>query len=170
MDFSLEIATDKHAEQICTIWESGWHEAHSEIVPQRLCELRTTKSFSQRTADNLGNTHVAVGKALVLGFCMVREDELYQMYVSPKARGTGVAQALMSDAENRIRVNGHDMAWLACAVGNDRAARFYEKSGWINGGPEVVDLDTSTGAFALEVWRFERSLNQSNAGKVRSVN
>jgi len=162
MDFSLEIATDQQAQQICTIWESGWHDAHSEIVPQRLCELRTTKSFIQRTAENLDHTRVAVSKSTVLGFCMVKEDELYQMYVSEIARGTGVAQALMGDAENRIRTNGHNRAWLACAVGNERAARFYEKSGWVNAGLEVIDLDTSTGTFPLEVWKFERSLNQRN--------
>ncbi|MDX8349004.1 GNAT family N-acetyltransferase [Cognatiyoonia sp. IB215446] len=164
MDFSVEIATDQQAEQICAIWESGWHDAHNGIVPQRLCELRTTKSFIQRTADNLDNTRVAINAGTVLGFSIVKEDELYQMYVSQKARGRGVAQALMSDAENRIRTNGHNRAWLACAVGNQRAARFYEKSGWVNAGPEVVDLDTSTGTFPLEVWRFERSLNQTNVG------
>ena len=80
------------------------------------------------------------------------------MYVAPAARGTGAAQALMADAEARIRGAGHGRAWLACAIGNAMAARFYEKCGWVNVGTEVVDLDVPHGAFALKVWRFEKVL------------
>ena len=90
---------------------------------------------------------------------MVTEDELYQMYVSRDARGTGIAQALITDAENRIRGAGQPSAWLACAVGNERAGRFYEKSGWINSGQTIVELDTSSEAFPLEVWKFVKDLN-----------
>ncbi|MFQ6550444.1 GNAT family N-acetyltransferase [Aestuariibius sp. 2305UL40-4] len=95
---------------------------------------------------------------------MTKENKLQQMYVSPKARGSGVAQALMEDAENRISTAGHPMAWLACAVGNGPASRFDEKSGWTNAGRHVVALDTSDGAFPLEVWRFEKQLSTSNVG------
>jgi ribosomal protein S18 acetylase RimI-like enzyme len=40
-----------------------------------------------------------------------------------------VAAALIADAEAMLAEHGVEMAWLACAVGNNRAARFYEKSG-----------------------------------------
>jgi len=159
MDYTLEFPTEGQARQICAIWESGWHEAHAEIVPTRLRELRTAKSFFDRTIENLSSTRIASDGSNVLGFCMVKENELYQMYVSPLARGSGVAQALIEDAENRINAAGHNTAWLACALGNERAGRFYEKSGWTNAGRQVVDLDTSEGAFSMEVWRFEKQLN-----------
>ena len=87
---------------------------------------------------------------------MVKNDELYQMYVSQVARGSGVAKALIGDAEVRVAGNGYDLAWLACAIGNHRASRFYEKSGWINRGQRVVNLDTSEGDFPLDVLRFEK--------------
>ncbi|MDX8354320.1 GNAT family N-acetyltransferase [Cognatiyoonia sp. IB215182] len=151
-------ATETHIEQIFSIWEAGWHEAHAEIVPPSLRDLRTRASFKERALQNVADTYVAVGDDVVLGFCMVKENEVYQMYVSQHARGLGVAQSLMSEAESRIHSNGHHTAWLACAVGNERAARFYEKSGWVNAGKQVVDLDTSAGTFPLEVWRFEKSL------------
>lgn len=159
MDFTLEFPTRDQAGQICLIWEAGWHEAHADIVPSDLRDLRTKDSFFDRTLENLANTRIASEGSNVLGFCMVKENELYQMYVSRLARGSGVAQALMHDTESRISAAGHTTAWLACAIGNERARRFYEKSGWINAGHKVVDLDTRDGTFALEVWRFEKQLS-----------
>ena len=164
MDYTLETPNKAQAKQICAIWEAGWHEAHANIVPASLRELRTYSSFFNRTVANLANTRIATDGAEVLGFCMVKENELYQMYVSRLARGTGIAQALIADAEERIRLAGHKTAWLACAMGNERAGRFYEKSGWNNTGPRIVDLDTSNGTFPLEVSRFEKVLDSSKVG------
>jgi hypothetical protein len=48
--------------------------------------------------------------------------------------------------------------WLACAIGNERAARFYEKSGWRRIGTMVSRLDTANGPFDLGVWRYEKRL------------
>jgi ribosomal protein S18 acetylase RimI-like enzyme len=159
MDYSLGFPIEAHTDQISKIWESGWHEAHAEIVPTGLRELRTAKSFFDRTTENLSNTRIVSDGSKVLGFCMVKENELYQMYVSRIARGSGAAQALIEDAESRIIAAGHSMAWLACAMGNERAAHFYEKFGWNNTGREVVHLDTSEGVFPMEVWRFEKQVN-----------
>ena len=164
MDYTLDTPIKAQARQICGIWEAGWHEAHANIVPASLRELRTLSSFFGRTVANLANTRIASEGAEVLGFCMVKENELYQMYVSRRARGAGIAQALIADAEERIRLAGHNIAWLACATGNDRAGRFYEKSGRTNTGPRVVYLDTSEGTFPLEVSRFEKLLDNSNVG------
>ena len=93
-----------------------------------------------------------------LGFCTVKGDELYQLFVSAQSRGSGVAVALIDEAEARLSKSGVDTAWLACAIGNDRAARFYEKRGWRLAGTVVSRLDTSAGTFPLEVWRYEKSL------------
>jgi ribosomal protein S18 acetylase RimI-like enzyme len=92
---------------------------------------------------------------------MLKGDELYQLYVSAHARGSGVAAALIADAEARLSEAGVATAWLACAIGNDRAARFYEKCGWRRAATIVSQLDTTNGTFALEVWRYEKSLSQS---------
>lgn len=164
MDFTLEFPTREQARAISQIWEAGWHEAHAEIVPSELRELRTTESFLDRTLANLSDARIAVEGPVVLGLCMTKENELYQLYVSRSARGLGVAQALIRDAEARIRAAGHNTAWLACAIGNERALRFYEKQGWTDAGQQVVALDTSEGTFPLEVWRFERRLDTSDIG------
>lgn len=160
MDHMLDFAASTKVAQIAALWEAGWHDAHSDIVPAHLTEIRTTKSFLDRTRQNLAATRVIHDGTDLFGFCMVAQDELYQLYVAPQARGIGVARILIRDAERRIIAAGHSTAWLACAVGNTRAARFYEKSGWRNAGLKVVELDTSADAFPLEVWRFEKRLNK----------
>jgi RimJ/RimL family protein N-acetyltransferase len=65
---------------------------------------------------------------------------------------------LIADAEARLSENGVGLAWLACAVGNERAARFYEKCGWRRAGSMVNRLETPDGEFLLEVWRYEKHL------------
>jgi len=158
MRFELVTAKTDHIPQIALIWETCWHEAHAHIVPKALTDLRTSSDFLKRASSNITKTRVGVTASETLGFCMTQEDELYQIYVSPAARGTGLAQALIADGEAKIKAAGHASAWLACAVGNARAARFYEKSGWANSGVSTVDLDTSNGPFPLDIWRFEKSL------------
>ena len=64
----------------------------------------------------------------------------------------------MADAEARLIRSGVETAWLACAIGNERAARFYEKSGWRRVGTMINDCETATGTFPLNVWRYEKSL------------
>ena len=78
MDFKLEFPVAEQSKQICAIWEAGWHEAHDDILPASLRELRTTSSFSDRTIENLANTRIARDGTEVLGFSMVKKNELYQ--------------------------------------------------------------------------------------------
>jgi hypothetical protein len=54
-----------------------------------------------------------------------------------------------------------ELAWLACAVGNMRAARFYEKSGWHRAGTFVMLSETSNGPFPVDQWRFEKRLTRA---------
>lgn len=158
MDHLIKNMRAQDVEQVATLWHQGWHDGHASIVPSALTKLRTLESMRTRTAQNLEETRIAIRDGQVLGFSMLRVAELYQFYVSPQARGTGVALGLFRDAETHLRAAGHRKVWLDCAVGNDRAARFYAKAGWRNAGEVTSDLDTSEGHFALTVWRFEATL------------
>jgi ribosomal protein S18 acetylase RimI-like enzyme len=153
----------EHAEidRLAEVWYEGWHEAHGLIVPGELARLRTRESFRSRLEEALPSVRVVGPLGLPAGFCMVRGAELYQLYVSRQSRGSGVAAALIGDAEGRLLKSGVETAWLACAIGNDRAARFYEKSGWHRAGTMINQAETSDGAFPLEVWRYEKSLARS---------
>src|SRR5690606_34923694 len=80
--------------------------------------------------------------------------------VSAGARGTGIARALTADAERELAERGIELAWLHCAIGNDRAARFYEKSGWRRAGVVQSELATPEGPVVIEVWRFEKAVHR----------
>lgn len=144
--------------RLARIWHEAWNDAHAEIVPAELVRLRTLESFAERLRAALPDVRVVGPPGEPVGFCIVKDDELYQLFVSARARGSGVAAALITDAEARLAERGVETAWLACAVGNDRAARFYEKRGWRRAGTMVNQAETSAGPFALDVWRYEKSL------------
>jgi GNAT superfamily N-acetyltransferase len=97
-----------------------------------------------------------------VGFRVLKGEEVYQLFVSPDARGSGVAAALIADAEARLTEPGVETARLACAVGNHRAARFYEKHGWQLAGTVLNPAETSSEPFPLEVWRYEKRLTRSS--------
>lgn len=160
MSLNLSDARPEDAPAIAALWHHGWHDAHGEIVPADLTEQRTLPSFETRSAAHIPNTQVARLNSEVVGFVMIHDDELFQMYVAPAGRGTGVAGALMQAAETRMAQSGLTRVFLACAIGNDRAKRFYEKQGWENMGEHDEKLETLGAPYVLRVWRFEKSLQR----------
>jgi ribosomal protein S18 acetylase RimI-like enzyme len=154
----VRAADPREIDKLARIWYDGWQDAHAEILPADLARVRTLESFRDRLQVALEDVRVAGSLGEPVGFCMVHEDELYQLYVSPAARGAGIAAALLADGEARLAAGGTVTAWLACAIGNQRAARFYEKCGWQRVGNMINRLDTPNGIFPLEVWRYEKRL------------
>jgi GNAT superfamily N-acetyltransferase len=151
-------ATPGEVDWLADLWHDGWQEAHAALLPAELARHRTLASFRQRVVDNLAQTRVSGPIGSPSGLCMIEHDELYQLYVGPAARGTGTAAMLLADGERRIAATGATTAWLACAIGNERAARFYEKNGWLRAGHMTNELPTPDGIFPLEVWRYEKNL------------
>jgi GNAT superfamily N-acetyltransferase len=154
----VRAAAEPEIQHLARIWHDGWHDAHGQIAPAELVSLRTVESFAERLQAALAEARVAGPLGDAAGLCIIKDDELYQLYVAAQARGTGVAAALMADAEARLSQRGVEVAWLACAIGNERAARFYGKCGWKRTGPVLLDFETSQGKFPLQVWRYEKRL------------
>jgi GNAT superfamily N-acetyltransferase len=145
---------------LAAIWHESWHDTHAHLLPAELIQFRTLESFRNRLRAALPHVRVVGPAGSPLGFCIVKGDELDQLFVSAQARGTGVAAALTADAERLLAGRGVRTAWLACAIGNDRAARFYEKCGWRRVGTMTHNAETSQGVFPLEAWRFEKDLTR----------
>lgn len=152
---------------LARLWYDGWRDAHLAILPEALARVRTLESFSGRMKARIDEVRVAGTPGAPLGFYMLKDDELDQLYVSAEARGAGFAAALIADAEQRLRESGVETAWLGCAIGNERAARFYEKSGWKRVGVYLSHLETVEGIFDLNVWRYEKPLNTTTSTKDR---
>jgi len=122
------------ASAVAEIWRVGWRDAHLGFVPDELVAARHDASFRTRAAERVADTTVAIVDGQVAGFVMVVDDEVEQVYVSAGRRGTGVADALLREAERQVGAAGHGRAWLAVVAGNGRARRFYERNGWSDGG------------------------------------
>ena len=143
----VRAAAEPEIENLARLWHDGWHDAHGQIVPAELVGLRTVESFAERLRAALAEARVAGPLGDAVGLCIIKDDELYQLYVAAQARGTGVAAALMADAEARLSRRGIRVAWLACVMGNERAASFYEKCGWKRTGPVIPIWKRHGGSF-----------------------
>jgi GNAT superfamily N-acetyltransferase len=155
----IRFAEEAEIGALAKLWYDGWHDAHAQLVPADLARLRTLESFTQRLHAAIARIRVAGPIGKPDGFCIVKDDELYQLFVSAQARGSGVAAALVADAEAILAAKGLEPGWLACVIGNERAARFYAKQGWQRVRVMTSQLETTNGLFPLDVWRFEKRLN-----------
>lgn len=155
----LRVAETGELDALAQLWYEAWQDAHARILPLELARHRTLESFRQRLADALAEVRTTGPLGAPRGFCMIHGDELYQLFVAASARGSGVAAALLADGEARLAEAGVTTAWLACAIGNERAARFYEKHGWLRTGVVTSQLQTPDGLFPLDVWRYEKELS-----------
>jgi GNAT superfamily N-acetyltransferase len=144
--------------KLAALWFAGWQDAHLDILPPSVAADRTLDSFHVRLAQQLSSVRTIGPIGAPTGFSLIKGDELNQFYVEGAARGSGIAAILMADVEEKLRGGGFETAWLACAIGNSRAARFYEKSGWRRAGVATINLALRTGDFELAVWRYEKQL------------
>ncbi|WP_395645743.1 GNAT family N-acetyltransferase [Terricaulis sp.] len=155
---SIRDAIDSEIAPLAALWRDAWMDGHAAHVPADLVALRTLDSFESRLRQAYPEIRVADENGALLGFHVLKGAELYQLFVAAEARGTGVAVKLIEDAEARLAARGVETAFLTCAIGNRRAARFYEKRGWRLARTLVEELPTKAGPYALEVWRYEKRL------------
>lgn len=142
-------ATDDDLNALTDIWHDGWFEAHAAHVPDELIALRDRDSLRIRMENMLENTDVVGPIGAPLGFCTVMDDEIYQFYVGPDARGTGTADALLKAGEARLADAGIEVAQLSVLPENPRAQAFYRRNGWDGDLIKQVPLQTLADPFML---------------------
>lgn len=154
----LRPAAPGDAPAIAEIWRLGWRDGHLGFVPDELIAARTDESFGRRAAQRVGDTSVAVIDGRVAGFVMVVADEVEQVYVAARERGSGVADVLLAEAERRVHAAGHPSAWLAVVAGNARARRFYERQGWLAAGPFNYAAAADNGPITVPCHRYVKDV------------
>ncbi|WP_433204149.1 N-acetyltransferase family protein [Nocardia sp. CA-107356] len=154
----LRPARPDDAESIAAIWYEGWRDAHLGNVPEELIAVRPHKSFEPRATQRIADTTVAIIDNEVAGFVMVLDDEIDQVYLSRRHRGTGAATPLLTAAEQRIHTNGHARAWLAVVPGNTRARAFYTRNGWIDEGLFTHQAPGPDGPVPVPAHRYVKQL------------
>ncbi|MCB1037158.1 MAG: GNAT family N-acetyltransferase, partial [Acidobacteria bacterium] len=88
-------AEERDLDAMARIWFDGWQDAHARIVPKELARYRTLESFRERLESELPAVRVVGSESGLLGLCIIKADEIYQLYVAAEARGTGVAAVLL---------------------------------------------------------------------------
>ena len=144
---------------VADLWHEGWHDAHAGHVPDGLTAARTVAAFHERTPARVADTAVAVAADGALeGFVMVVDDEVEQVFVARSARGGGLADRLLAEAERRVAAAGHAEAWLAVVAGNVRARRFYERQGWRDEGDLPYQVTAGGEVFVSPCRRYVTTL------------
>ncbi|WP_433679049.1 N-acetyltransferase family protein [Nocardia sp. CA-119907] len=154
----LRPARPDDAEAIAAIWYEGWRDAHLGNVPDELIAVRPQESFAPRATQRIADTTVAIIDNEVAGFIMVLDDEIDQVYLSRRHRGTGTAPALLAAAEQRISGSGQPRAWLAVVPGNARARAFYTRNGWTDEGLFTHQAPGPDGPVPVPAHRYVKQL------------
>jgi putative acetyltransferase len=144
---------------VAELWHEGWHDGHAGHVPDGLTAARTLAAFHERTPSRVADTTVAVSDdGELLGFVMVVDDEVEQVFVGRTARGSGLAPLLLAEAERQVAAAGHVSAWLAVVTGNARARAFYEKQGWTDAGDLPYEVTAGGERFVSPCRRYVKSV------------
>ena len=154
---TLRAASAGDVEDIAGLWHSGWIDGHLGHVPESFHPHRRLDDFRERVPSRIARTTVATIDSRVVGFVTLHDDELEQIYVAAPARGGGVADALLRHAEQAIAAR-YDRAWLAVAVGNARARRFYARQGWTDAAAIDYEAEIAGGTLTVACRRYEKRL------------
>jgi GNAT superfamily N-acetyltransferase len=158
---SLRAARPEDLPALAVLWHDAWHEAHGALVPPALARARSLANFRDRLPRLVPGLRLAADPAGLLGFCAVTTDppgELDQLFLAPRARGTGLGARLLADGETRLLAAGCPRPVLRCHPGNARARAFYARAGWAETGLARVLVDTPEGLFGLETLTLGKTL------------
>lgn len=139
-EFRLRPAAPEDAEMIADVQVRSFQVGLVDVHP--LGELLSATPTSRIPLWREREARVAEDVGGVVGVVQhgpsdeERAGEIYRLFVAPERWGTGVAQALMLSARERLRTEGFETALLWVHANNPRARCFYESEGWQFDGTE----------------------------------
>ena len=147
MTFHVRPARPEDAHGIAEVHVTTWRATYPGVMPQKLLDdLRVeerARTWAEWIADPRTATFVAEQDGAIVGFVNAGGSftvegvgEVYSIYVTPDAQGTGAGRALMDAAVEVLRKRWDD-AILWVATENPRARRFYERYGWFADGERI---------------------------------
>lgn len=115
---------------IAALYHRVWHQTHGPHMPPAECDVRDAGFFLNRMTSLMPNIMVGEDDDVVIGFAAWNGSQLGQLFLDAAHRGSGLAERLIEAVELALRDQGVREAELHCLVGNERAKRFYERTGW----------------------------------------
>jgi pimeloyl-ACP methyl ester carboxylesterase len=126
---ALRPATTDEVGRVSVIWSAGWRDAHLGRVPDRLLAARGPDYFPTCAAERTAHTRVTLVCGTAVGFVMVVEDEVEQVYVAADMdRGR---RKVMSSVL-RYMLAAAAVAGIACAAWGEEHPTY---------GPELEGFD-----------------------------
>lgn len=149
-------ATIDDASTIARIRIETWRVAYRGMVPDEVMARfdiareadRRALHWDERHADPRGAELIAEVDGEPVGWAASGPSrdgdprswgELYAIYALPGAWSRGVGHALITEVESRLRGAGFRRAHLWYLDGNERAASFYDRHGWVEDGATKLD-------------------------------
>ena len=162
-------ATLEDAPAIAAVHVASWQGAYRGQLPDDVLDGldvgRRTTAWRRFLGDEGQFTFVAEDGGRITGFAhgnAAREDnpdgktgEVFAIYASPGAWGTGAGRELMAAAVEWLRSAGYREAVLWVLDSNARARRFYELAGWT---PDGTTKDDVLAGVAVTEVRYRRTL------------
>jgi len=153
------------AAELAVVHVTTWQAAYSGILDEEFLlglDTAAREAWWRRFIEEGARVHV-VGEEHVLGFCHAAASsdegwgEVFSIYVLPERWGSGLGHLLLTAGEATIRSQGFDRALLWVLERNERARRFYERYGWVQGRP--IRVEEIGGVQVTEV-RYEKDLRE----------
>ena len=158
-DSIVRLATCSDIAAVADLYHRVWHETHASSMPEAERALRDELSFAARITALMPNVAVSRAAETLQGFAAWSGELLGQIFVDADYRGGTVAQELIEFAEHQMLVQGVTEGELHCMVGNTRARRFYERSGWTLRGTIDEMVTGSSGSEARAFWLMRKELS-----------
>lgn len=133
----------------------GFKASYADFMPAEFVN-DFHEQYGATTTVRKGMNHATVAEidGRVVGFIIIAEDMIEELWVSPKTQRSGVGAKLMASAEQIMRLNNVVAARLYCYGPNKPARAFYEKLGYteadrfmsreVRGGPVPVLIYAKT--------------------------
>jgi GNAT superfamily N-acetyltransferase len=150
----IRVATVDDADQICDAHVAAWRAGYAHVFPASILDAPEFDAERRETWRAWRpypgvTTIVPIVDERVVGFCSYGPErprpvlheirgEVWSLYVHPDMWGTGVADELLVEAEDRLRREAYPIATLWVLEDNPRARRFYERHGWAPSGRSVL--------------------------------
>ncbi|MFE6778747.1 GNAT family N-acetyltransferase [Streptomyces sp. NPDC057702] len=166
MDVLVREMTEGDIDAVATLRVRGWQTAYAGLMPRSYLDAMSAREDADRrreffargvgdvinlVAEEPAPGGGASGPTEVVGWacCGPCRDadlpsgdaELYALYVTPERHGTGIGYALLTESLRRLTEREFPRVRLWVVRGNERAERFYDRTGFTpDGGEESYEV------------------------------
>ena len=120
----LRSAQPSDVPALARVAAAAYQQAFAGILEPPTLALRDASFFEAHFAPRVQCMHLAEQDGQVLGYSLVTQGHLDQLFIAPQAQGKGVGASLLAQVE---AAGTHT---LECFRDNPRARAFYEAKGW----------------------------------------